>query len=326
MSGDCEQSQPPTVDPDGSPPVPSGAFVCAAPARVARRSRPGSCRIRPRSCSARFLRQERTEPVPVNAMTWLCGPAPCGTRSRHHDTDSIRRKRPSPRGGRGIRPARRTPSACPGRFARAHAGTTRVAPFGPVQGDRCQQHAERPVPQGGQGDHAGDRHRPASIRRCAPHHDRRRDRQARHQRDRHRGPRPVPAGDRAQDREPLRPGAGHEHRGRGHDHPGRHEGGRELVPFAPDGEPQQPDPGVTLVRSTNPHAAGQRKPTTIATAMRISMLPPAKLHRREDHPEREEPGPVRKRTPTSRTSVQTAMNACHGRRVSGAMSWMNAGE
>ena len=76
----------------------------------------------------------------------------------------------------------------------------------------------------------------------------------------------------------------------------------------------------------NPHAAGQRKPTTIATAMRISMLPPASSMAAKITPSAKSRGPVRKRTHTSRTSVQTAMNACHGRRVSGAMSWMNAGE
>src|SRR6185436_520999 len=37
----------------------------------------------------------------------------------------------------------------------------------------------------------------------------------------------------------------------------------------------RPTPGVTFVSSTNDHAAGQRKPTTTATAIRISMFPPA---------------------------------------------------
>ena len=73
-------------------------------------------------------------------------------------------------------------------------------------------------------------------------------------------------------------------------------------------------------------AAGQRNPRTIATASSSEMLPPASSTERQQDPDGEQPGPVRKRTATSRSAVQTPTKASHGRPVSGEQTWRNAGE
>jgi hypothetical protein len=85
-------------------------------------------------------------------------------------------------------------------------------------------------------------------------------------------------------------------------------------------------PGVIFVSSTNAHAAGQRNPATIATARRSEMLPPASSIAANGTPAASQRGPVSNRIATSRMTVHTPMNACHGSAVSGETSWRNAGE
>ena len=87
-----------------------------------------------------------------------------------------------------------------------------------------------------------------------------------------------------------------------------------------------PIPGVTFVRRTNDHAAGLRKPTTMAAASRISMLPrypsqtigkkmsSASDHRRPSHA-----------TASARTTNQPIANAGHGRKWKIEKSWAIAG-
>ena len=88
----------------------------------------------------------------------------------------------------------------------------------------------------------------------------------------------------------------------------------------------RPTPGEILVRSTNAQAAGNRKPTTIATVSSRWMLPPAISIAPMSRPRAKNRGPHRYQTAPMRIAVHTAMKTCHGRAVSGETSWRNAGE
>ena len=97
--------------------------------------------------------------------------------------------------------------------------------------------------------------------------------------------------------EPLEPGAGHHHRRR------RRSAARSPRARSPayrhsrrTANQSRPIPGVTLVRSTSAQAAGQRNPTTIATASSNEMLPPASSTAASRTPTANRRGPVRKRT------------------------------
>ena len=87
-----------------------------------------------------------------------------------------------------------------------------------------------------------------------------------------------------------------------------------------------PIPGETLVSRISAQAAGQRKPSTMATARRSEMLPPASSADASTTPTRNRRGPVRNRTASSRIAVHTPTNASHGRCCSGDTSCRNAGE
>ena len=56
------------------------------------------------------------------------------------------------------------------------------------------------------------------------------------------------------------------------------------------------------------------------------MLPPAISIAPMSRPRAKKRGPHRYQTAPMRIAVQTAMNACHGKAVSGETSWRNAGE
>ena len=85
-------------------------------------------------------------------------------------------------------------------------------------------------------------------------------------------------------------------------------------------------PGVTLVSSTRPQAAGQRKPMTIATASSREMFPPISSAVASRTPIANSDGPVRNRTAASSSAVQTPMKTSQGRCWSGDTSCRKAGE
>src|SRR5262245_27150035 len=88
-----------------------------------------------------------------------------------------------------------------------------------------------------------------------------------------------------------------------------------------------PTPGVTLVSRTNAHAAGQRNPATIATAISASMFPRARS--RTTNPVSRTAGSHHRTTATSAAPFrryQAARNHVNGSASSGAKSWRNAGE
>ena len=89
---------------------------------------------------------------------------------------------------------------------------------------------------------------------------------------------------------------------------------------------RSPIPGVTLVNRMSAQAAGQRNPTTIATASRSEIFPPAISAIARTAPRMNSRGPVRKRTASSNVAVQTAKNAVHGNARSGERICRKAGE
>ncbi len=88
-----------------------------------------------------------------------------------------------------------------------------------------------------------------------------------------------------------------------------------------------PIPGVTLVRSTNAHVAGQRKPTTIASASSRWMLPAWISKRTIGFANiRIANGPASSTTMPTSTAVQIAWKTGHGSRARGSNAWRKAGE
>ena len=85
---------------------------------------------------------------------------------------------------------------------------------------------------------------------------------------------------------------------------------------------------MIFVSRTSTHAAGHRKPITIATPRNSEMLPPAIsiAVNGKSRPAASSRAPVRNRVAPISSAVQTAMNSCHGSCVSGVTSWRNAGE
>ena len=86
-------------------------------------------------------------------------------------------------------------------------------------------------------------------------------------------------------------------------------------------------PGVTFESRTNDHAAGQRKPATIAAAIGISTFPSAidattGWNSSSTRPSRPAVHPRRPNNPI----VQIAPAIVHGSQRSGSIAWANAGE
>ena len=135
----------------------------------------------------------------------------------------------------------------------------------------------------------GDRDRPAPVGPGAPDDDRDGERQADEERDRDGRPGPVATGDMDQDLDPFEPRPGHDH--------GRDRDDAAVAPSAiarfrhsrRTANQSRPMPGVTLVSRMSAQAAGQRKPTTMATASRSEMLPPDSSADGQQGPEGEQP-------------------------------------
>ena len=91
---------------------------------------------------------------------------------------------------------------------------------------------------------------------------------------------------------------------------------------------RSPTPGVIFVSRISAHAAGQRKPSTIAAAARMWMLPPAMSIAANGNstPAARSRGPAMKRSARRMRSVHAATNACHGSAMRGDIACRNAGE